>query len=78
MIPEVIERIPRFNFVVLIKRVAAAFGSNAATNLYSAFIMFPSLQQLKFEAGLKLLHRSWGATTPRYHYFMPCTPFLKT
>ena len=32
-IPEVIERIPFFKFVVLIKRVAAAFGSNAARNL---------------------------------------------
>ena len=56
-IREVIERIPLFKFVVLIQRVAAAFGSNAARNLYWAFTMSPFLQQLNFEAGLKLLHR---------------------
>ena len=69
---------PLFKFVVLIKRVAAAFGSNAARNLYSALAMFPFLQQLKFEAGLKLLRRQWGASTPRYHYFYSVTPLLET
>ena len=39
--------------------------------------MFPFLQQLKFEAGLKLLHRSWGATAPRYHYFYAVSPLLE-
>ena len=39
--------------------------------------MFPFLQQLKFEAGLKLLRRSRGATAPRYHYFHPLSALLE-
>ena len=66
-IPEVNERIPLFKFLVLIQRVAAVFGSNAARNLYSAFTMCTLLQKLKFEARLKLLRRHWGATAPRHH-----------
>ena len=74
---EVIERIPLFKFVLLIKRVVAVFGSKMARNLYSAFNMFPFLQQLKFEAGLKLLSCSWGATAPRYHNFYAVIPLLE-
>ena len=77
LILEVIERIPLFKFVVLIKRVAAVFGSNTARNLYLPFTMFPVLQRLKFEAGLKLLRRSWGTTAPRYHYFYAVSPLLE-
>ena len=76
-VPEVIERIPLFKFMVLIKRVAAAFGSNAARNLYSAFTMFPFLQQLNFEAGLNLLCHSSGATASRYDYFYAVSPLLQ-
>ena len=68
---------PLFKFVVLIKRVAAAFGSKAARNWYSVLTMFPFLQQLEFEAGLKLLRRSWGATVPRYQYFHAVSPLLE-
>lgn len=75
--PELIERIPLFKLVVIIKRVATAFGANAARNLFSAFAMFPFLQQLKFEAGLKPLRRQWGASAPRYHYFYAVSPLLE-
>ena len=37
----------------------------------------PFRQQLKFEAGLKLLRRTWGATAPRYHYFYAVSPLLE-
>ena len=52
--PELIEHIPPFKFVVLIKRVATAFGANADRNLFSVFAMFPFLQQLKFEQASSL------------------------
>ena len=72
--PEVDECVAHFEVGVLIKRVAPASGLNTARKSYYAFTMFLSLQHLKFEAGLKLLCRSWGPTPPKVWIFLRLDP----
>ena len=68
--------LPLWKLALSIKRFADATSIHQARNAYSAFMLFPACQQLRYEALLRPLKRKWGSSKPKYSSFYEVEPIL--
>ena len=59
---------PLWRVALTVKEMAKE-NANEARNVYSALLLFPSMQQLRYDPSLKKTKRLWGSSEPKYSYF---------
>jgi hypothetical protein len=69
--------VPHWRLALLIRQFAGLTSWHQARNLYSAWVMFPPCQQLRFETALKPAKQAWNASKPKYDWFFDVGPLFQ-
>ena len=71
-----IDKCPLWKIALALKRFAQAYSPAQARNAYSALMLLPCCQHLRYETCLRPLKRQWGASKPKYSTFYEVEPLL--
>lgn len=73
---EILKRIPLWRLALWLKKFVGACSLSQGRNVYSALILLPPCQQLKWETLLSKTKRGWNVSRPKYSTFFDVEPIL--